>query len=68
MANLLLITKSNKKNVILEKILYIYYLFYFQKDTIKVKIIINSNNKINIIILVYIAKLGFKTYYNNIKA
>lgn len=46
--------KKYGKNVILENILCIYYLLYFQKYIIKIKLLINCNDKIKIITLAYI--------------
>lgn len=65
------ITKASKKddNIILDKILYIYYLLRFYKDKKnKVRVLINSNSKCNIIILAYVSELGLKVREINIRA
>lgn len=49
---------SKKSNVVLKKILYIYYLFRFQKDTLKVKILIDFYSKVSTMKQAYISKLG----------
>lgn len=67
MITFLLIIKVNIKNIILKKLLYIYYLILFKKINIY-QALIKLNNKINTIKLVYILNLGFKIYYINIKA
>lgn len=60
-------TEISKKDVItLAKILYIYYLLHFSKDVNKIKILLNLNNKIKTMILVYISKLGLRIYYINV--
>lgn len=42
----------------LKRIPYIHHPIWFKKDKAKVKIVLNSNNEVNTIILVYMAKLG----------
>lgn len=59
------VIEASKEIEVLEKILYIIYLIWFEKN--KLKALISLNNKVNIIILAYIAKLKFKSYYINIK-
>lgn len=63
-------TKATKKDkVILEKIPYIHYPLCFCKDKKnKVQTLINSGNKINIMNLRHIAKIGLKICSTNIKA
>lgn len=58
-----LIKISNK--MILENILYIYYLVQFRKKDEKV--FINLNNEVNIKTFAYRAKLKIKICYTNIK-
>lgn len=55
-----MIEVGRKNNIILKKILCIYYLLYFQKNTLKINALIDFGNKINTKILAYILKLGFK--------
>lgn len=63
------ITKANKENkVILEKILYIYYLLCFWKNTAKAKALFDSGSENNAMMSVYILKLGFQVQYTNIRA
>lgn len=52
----------------LEKILYIHYLLYFQKDPQETRVLINLSSEINAMIFVYVAKLGFKVRKTNIVA
>lgn len=52
--------------LILDQILYIYYLFYFQKDNIKVKVLINSGSKVNRITSAYGLKLSLNTRHTNV--
>lgn len=49
---------DNKKEVMLKKVSYIKYLVNFWDK--QVKAFLNSNNKVNVISLAYIRKLGFK--------
>lgn len=65
-----LVTDVNKEeNIALARILYIYYLFYFYKDKKnKIQALINSNSKVNAIILAYALKLGLKICRTNVKA
>lgn len=60
----MLIAKTSKKKI-LKQVLYIYYLILFKKD--KIKALISFNIKINTIMLAYILKPIFKTYYTYIK-
>lgn len=61
------VTIANKKaDVALEQVPYINYLFYFQKNTTNVRILINLGNKINAMTQIYTAKLDFKMYYTNV--
>lgn len=64
----LLIAEASTKNTLLalDLVLYIHYLFWFKNN--KIWALIYSNNKINVMTLIYIAKLGLKVYYNNIGA
>lgn len=58
------LASANKKiHLVLAKILYIYYLFYFYKDKKNKILALNDfGNKINFIISVYISKLGLKIW------
>lgn len=51
------IVKSSKKNIVLEQIPSNHYLFYFLKNIADIKALIDSNNEIKTIILVYAASL-----------
>lgn len=53
---------SKEDKVILEKVLYIHYLLFFQKDTTEFKALINSNSKINAMTQMYASKLGLKIW------
>lgn len=60
---------KNNNNIVLKRILYIHYLFYFYKNKkIKIQAPINFNYKINAITLTYVTKLGFKICHINVKA
>lgn len=50
----------------LKHILCIYYLIYFKKNQTKIKALLDSNNKINIMTPTYVAKLDFKIWTTNI--
>lgn len=53
-------TKTSKKDkVVLKRVLYIYYLLYFQKNTIEIKALLDFGNKVNAITPAYILKLDF---------
>lgn len=50
-------SKATKEdNIILDQVPYIYYPIWFKKN--KLWVLINSSSKINIIIPVYVSKLG----------
>lgn len=49
-------------------VLYIYYSFCLQKDTIDIRALIDLGSAVNIMTLAYIAKLGFKACYKNVRA
>lgn len=48
-------------------LLYIYYLFRFQKNNKKIKALINFASKINVMMLAYTLQLDLKVCHNNIK-
>ena len=54
------------KRAVLKKIFYIYYLIQFLED--KIRALLNSDNKINIINLEYAQNLGFITQKTYIRA
>lgn len=62
MATFLLVTEVSMENTLhlLKKILYIHYLFCFQKDLYKTKALFNLDSEINAVTSTYIAKLGLK--------
>lgn len=63
----MLIIEANKKDKrVLERVFYIYYLFRFQKNIIKIKALIDSGSKINTINLKYALKLAQKVCFTNI--
>lgn len=66
----ILVTKTSKKkdNIVLVKILYIYYSSGFWKNIAKIKTLINSNSKVNMIILAYVLKLDLRVRQMNIGA
>lgn len=60
MATFLLVINANKK-AFLECVLYIYYLIQFWKNKIyNIPALINLKSKINVILPIYIKKLGFQ--------
>lgn len=67
LATFTLVTEANKKDyIVLERISYIYYFFWFKKD--KVKALIEFDSKINNMTLEYASKLGFKICFTNVRA
>lgn len=60
--------KANKKDQVLIKWLYIYYLHCFKKDISQAQILLSLNKNINVMILMYLYKLGFWIYLSNVKA
>lgn len=52
------VTKVNIKNQVLIKMLYIYYLLYFKKNSNQVKALLNLISKIKLIIFTYTSKLS----------
>lgn len=66
---MLLIEASLKNDISLKKILYISYLLCFYKNKKnKIWALLYFGSKINIILLAYLLKLGFKIHYINVKA
>lgn len=61
-----LIEATKEDNIVLEKISYIHYPIWFKID--KVRALINSGNKVNIMTPAYALKLGQNIYFSNIKA
>lgn len=59
---------SKKTDIALKWVLYMNSSLCFWKNTIDVRALIDLDNKVNIIILAYAAKLGLKTYYIDVKA
>lgn len=54
--------------LLLKYILCIYYLIRFKKEQAKIQALLNFNSEVNIISLVYVAKLGFKIRSTDVKA
>lgn len=52
------IPAPNKPTLLLEHVLYIYYLIRFKKNQAESQALINYNNKINAMIPIYIKRLG----------
>ena len=62
-------TKASKENeVVLEKILYIHYPFYFWKGITDVKTLINFSSKVNAMTPAYASKLGLQARQTNVRA
>ena len=55
----MLVKKSLK--IILDHVIYIYYLIYIKKDKITIFILIDFSNKVNAMTSFYAKKLGFQT-------
>lgn len=58
--NFALLFKDTKTLLLLDYILYIYHLIKFKNNQAKIQTLLNSDNKINTMLLVYMAKLGLK--------
>lgn len=52
------VRKKAKPTLPLEYVPCIHYLLCFEKDQVKVKALLDSNNKVNIVTPAYTAKLG----------
>ena len=66
-------TDNSGKEVVLERVPYIYYLVWFQKNQgqkiqKQVRVLLNSGSKVNAMSSAYIKKLGFKARKTNVKA
>lgn len=61
-------TESNKKNIILEQVPYIYYLFHFLKNIIDIRALIDFGSKVNVKTSAYAASLGLKIRLIDIEA
>ena len=59
-------TKVSKKDVILDRILCIYYLMFFWKNQDEVLALINLGSEVNVMTHVYSSKLGLKVYPTNV--
>lgn len=59
--------ETNKEDeVIQKKVLRIHYLLHFQKNTIKIKTLLDFGSKVTAMILTYALKLGFKVLHINV--
>ena len=68
-ANSFVVTETSKEgHVSLERVSYIHYPLRFQKDTIGVRALIDSDGEINAMILIYAAKLGLKLHLTTVVA
>ena len=67
-ATFLSITKPTKKDVVLDRVPCIHYLFCFGKDQDKVLALIDSESEVNAMTLVYASKLGLTVYLTNVGA
>lgn len=52
-------TSTSKKSITLGYILYIYYLVSVQESNNNIKVLINFDDKVNIITLIYTLEFGF---------
>lgn len=68
-ATFMLVTKASRKNVVLKRILSIYYLLRFQKDKENERqSLINSGSKMNKMTQAYALKLGLKLRRTDVRA
>lgn len=58
----------NNTTLLLERILYIYYLVLFKKGQTNIKALINFNNEVNIMTSTYTKKLDFQMQKTNVGA
>lgn len=58
------VTEASKE-IVLERVFYIYYSIQFKKD--KVKTLINSGSKVNAILSGYTSKLGLKFHFIDVR-
>lgn len=69
LAMIILITVTTKQTyLLLEYILYIYYLMHFKKTWVEIQTLINFKSEINVRSLVYMLKIGFKIRFTDIEA
>ena len=62
-------TETNKKDeVILEQVLCVYHLLHFWINTVDIRVLIDSNSEINIIIPAYVSKLSLQAWSTNVGA
>ena len=61
-------TNISKKSVILDYIVYIYYLVHFKENSNNFKALIDFDYKINIITPTYTIKLGLQIQKTDVKA
>ena len=59
---------SKKEHVFLERVPCIHYLLCFWKDIASVRAFIDSDSKVNAMILAYASKLGFKIQHTDVEA
>lgn len=68
MTSMLVIMASKEADINLEWVPCINYLLYFQKNTVDIRPLIDSDSKVNIMTLDYTDKLGLKVYSTNVEA
>ena len=62
------VIEVSKEEVVPARVPYIHFPFYFQKDTNKVRALINSGSKVNVMKLAYASKLSFRVYQIDVRA
>ena len=72
-ANSVLVTDNRDKEVVLEKVPYIYYPVWFQENKgqesqEQVRALLNSSSEVNAMSPAYVKKLGLKTRKTNVGA
>lgn len=68
MTSMLVIMASKEADINLEWVPCINYLLCFQKNTVDIRPLIDSDSKVNIMTLDYTDKLGLKVYSTNVEA
>lgn len=58
----------DKSTLFFEQVSYIYHSVQFKKNQAKVQALLNFDNEVNIMILAYITRLGFKVRLTNVRA
>ena len=63
-----MVTGIREKNILLAKVLCIYYSIQFRKDPNGIQVLLNSGNEVNAINPAYTLRLSLQVHYTNIRA